>query len=274
MKTICVLALLMSVSALADAFYDQSRLESKILGLSFPDDDFVNFPEPDDVPQRQRDATKEFRDFFREGGWTTNQLINGLVAAYTNNIDGSVAGDDRCRRIAGVSLDLLGEIDNPVAHDNLLNVLTNDTRIKGRVVGAIPGVFRYTNLEPEVMKSLRDVCVRTNIYEEAASFVTFELMRCVEEMPAQYRASATTNVAKFIYFSIMNGTTRDNVVQDDELAKFLPVYSNSIQRITVVHHLLSTITNSYTVACLQSDLTRLQALPTNQLNNVSWLTEE
>jgi len=274
MKTTWVLAFLVSVAALADVPYDQSRLESRILDLSFPDDDFVNFPEPDDVPQRQRDATKGFRDFLQDGGWTTNQLINGLVAAYTNNIDGSVAGSDRCRRIAGMSLDLLGEINNPVAHDNLLNVLTNDTRIKGRVVGAIPGVFRYTNLDPEVMKSLRDVCVRTNIYEDAAAFVTFELMRCVEEMPLEYRASATTNVAKFIYFSIKHGTTRENIIQDSELAKFLPVYSNSCQRLEAMRHIVNTVTNERSRAFAQTRYGQLLSLPTNQLNNVSWLTEE
>ena len=124
------------------------------------------------------------------------------------------------------------------------------------------------------MSYLRDVSVQTNVYERAAVSVMFDLMRCVEEMPTQCRANATTNVAKFIYFSIMHGTTRANVVQDDELAKLIPAYSNSFQRITVVNHLLSTITNSYTHACLQSDLARLQALPTNELNNVSWLTEE
>ena len=277
MRTVIMSALAFfsfSASAVDEIVYNQEWLEKVLFRLSIPQDDYVNFPEPEYVPQRNRDATVNFKDFFQSGGWTTNQLVNGLIAAYSNNVEGAVGGKLRDNMIASESLMQLSEINCPAALAFITTICTNGAQIGEMLEMILPGTFRYTNLEPEVMHYLRQVCLNTNVYESAAEGVMFNLLDCVKEMPTQYRANATTNVAKFIYFSIMNGTTRDNVVQDYELAKFMPVYSNSIQRITVVNHLLSTVTNSYTVACLQSDLARLQALPTNQLNNVSWLTEE
>ena len=92
-------------------------------------------------------------------------------------------------------------------------------------------------------------------------------------MPDNLKPAATNRVAKYIYYSIRH-TTQDVADQDYELAGFMPSYSNSFQRISALQYVLSTTTNKWTRAAVQKELARLSAMPTNQLNDISWIAED
>ena len=92
-KTILVVWASLAMSLFAERVYDQAYLEKWVWWLSWPNDDFVHFPEPEDVPERSLDAIKKLECFLQEGQWTTNQLVNGLYASFTNNIGGVASGD-------------------------------------------------------------------------------------------------------------------------------------------------------------------------------------
>ena len=76
----------------------------------------------------------------------------------------------------------------------------------------------------------------------------------------------------YLYFSLHH-TTKHLSYQDDTLAEFLPAYSNSIQRLETLRHIAATTTNSMTRANVQQRIDMLSAIPTNQLNDISWIAE-
>jgi hypothetical protein len=82
-----------------------------------------------------------------------------------------------------------------------------------------------------------------------------------------------TTIANYLYFSICH-TTRQVVRQDRKLAFFLSAYSNSIQRLDAMRYVQSTTTNLRTRVLAQQEVDRLSAIPTNQLNDISWIAED
>ena len=58
------------------------------------------------------------------------------------------------------------------------------------------------------------------------------------------------------------------------LAKFMPTHSNSVQRLSAMRHVASTTENWRTRAIVQKEVDRLSSLPTNQLNDISWIAED
>lgn len=246
----------------------QEMLE-RDLGSYWPQDYFPE-GEPPDVPLRHRDAIEEFNYFLDRSGWTTNQFVEGLILAFTNNITPENFADRSKRHIAGVAAWKLSEINQP-AVTNFFRICNGDDSIRYKH-RTILGMFPYTNLEPEVMSYMRTLCVRTNIYDTVATEVMFDMFDTLETMPDALKPAATNRVAQYMYFAIHH-TTRQMAWQDRELAKFMPAYSNSIQRLAAMRYIESTATNVRQRARAQMEISRLTSLPTNQLNDISWIEE-
>lgn len=248
----------------------QQRLEH-ILATSYPKDNYTAQDEAESyLRPRYWDALPQFATFMSEEGWTTNQVIAGLIFAATNYSTQANWGNERCRRIADTAMGKLGIINDP-AVTNFFHRLI-DEGCSPLASGAIPVVFRYSNLEPEIFDYLRTQCVRTNLYEGVAYNVIYELREAVETLPAELKPAATNRVAKFTYFSILH-TDSEMLSQDWQLSRFVPTYSNSVQRLAAMRYIVSTSTNQHQRAAAQTEINRLTALPTNQLDNLSWITD-
>jgi len=98
------------------------------------------------------------------------------------------------------------------------------------------------------------------------------MFETLSTMPDALKPAATNRVAQYLYFSLHH-TTKHLSFQDRMLAEFLPAYSNSIQRLETLRHIAATTTNSMTRANVQQRIDTLSAIPTNQLNDVSWIAE-
>lgn len=250
----------------------QQRLEDDLLHWVVPDWDPVGSNETEvvDPPLRSRDALREFDYFISSAGWTTNQFIGHLIAAATNNMTDAKWADEECRRTAAMALSKLAEINHPVVTNFFCSINTND--IHGLQEITVPAVFRYTKLEPTVMDYLRSLCVMSNRYECAADRVVYEMLDNLGSLPDEDKPSATNRVAKFIYFSAHNIMYPGG--HDAEMVRLVPEYSNSVQRLSLMQHTMSATTNSYAHAVYAETAALLSAIPTNELNNISWLTEE
>ena len=224
------------------------------------------------VPLRYRNALRGYEGFIRRHGWTTNQFIEGMICAITNNVKDDNWKDRWKSGIAGEAAIKLREIDNPAVTNFFRNF--NDTDITTRLKSiTIPAMFLRTNLEPEVMAYLRSLCVRTNVYCKAEFVVIDNMLKTLKTMPDELKPAATNRVATFLYFSVWN-TVRDVVWQDRELSKFIPAYSNSVQRLSAMRRVAATTENMRTRAIAQKEVDRLSSLPTNQLNDISWIAED
>ncbi|MCR5751282.1 MAG: hypothetical protein K6G91_04910, partial [Kiritimatiellae bacterium] len=140
-------------------------------------------------------------------------------------------------------------------------------------VTSVTSMFKRTNLDPEVMAYMRVLCVRTNMYSRTVPMVMRYMFDTLSTMPEELKPAATNRVASFMYFSVWN-TPEDVSWQDQELAKFLPAYSNSVQRLSALRHVAATTENWRTRAIVQKEVDRLSSLPTNQINNISWIAED
>ncbi len=156
---------------------------------------------PPYVPYRYRNSLPQFDGFIARQGWSTNQFIQGLICAITNNVTDEKWSDTGKKRIARVATWKLGEIDNP-AVTNFFRQFndSNDTpRLKAT---SITSMFRRTNLEPEVMTYMRSLCVRTNIYCKAEALVMRDMFETLDTMQEELKQAATNRVAKYMYFAI------------------------------------------------------------------------
>ena len=257
--------------AIADGLpYGQERLERWLYGIE-PDDD-PGDNEPPYVPHRNRDALTEFRAFFEGSGWTTNQFIEGLVLAVTNNLGLANSGDWAKQRTVNRAMWKLSEINHPAVTNFFRAYIDDEENTPTFAKGAISAMIYYTNLEPDVLSYMRSLCVRTNIYCKAECNVMLDMFETLSTMPDELKPVATNRVAQYMYFAIRH-TTKGVTWQDRELANFIPAYSNSIQRLAAMKYVASTIANPRTRALAQQQVDRLSAIPTNQLNDVSWIAE-
>ena len=224
------------------------------------------------VPHRYRNAIPEFQWFLDKNGWTTNQLVEGLICAITNNVGEENWSVRRKQRTARVAARKLSEIDVPAVTNFFRRFNGSDNTSKLKCI-TIPATFRRTNLEPEVMAYMRTLCVSTNVYSKSEYEVFKSMKETLNTMPEELKLSATNRVASFMYYSVLN-TTQDIAWQDKELAKFVPAYSNSVQRLSALRHVAATTENWRTRAIVQKEVERLSSLPTNQLNNISWIAED
>ncbi len=270
-KTALVGLLSVALSAPLFAGASQAELEN-LLRHGFWRPDVEPDVPPPYVPLRYRNSLPEFQWFFGKSGWTTNQLIEGLICAITNNVVDEKWTDMGKQRIATVAARKLSEIDDP-AVTNFFRVFNDSYDTPRLKVFTIPSMFRRTNLEPEVMTYMRSLCVQTNIYSGVESMVVYDMFKTLDTISDELKPAAANRVAKYIYFSIWN-TTQDLSWQDQELAKFIPPYANSVQRLSALRHVAATTGNWRTRAIVQKEVERLSSLPTNQLNNISWIAED
>ena len=266
---VCAVAALAAMQLVA--LTGQAELED-ILCDGFEPRDYFPEGEPPYVPRRYRDSLPDFQRFIARNGWTTNQLIEGLICAVTNNVKDVNWVDPDRRHVAEIAVWKLGEIDNP-AVTNFFRLFNEEDDTPKLKEGTIPPMFWRTNLEPEVMAYMRTLCVCTNIYSNVSSLVMRQMFETLSTMPDELKSAATNRVAKYMYFAICH-TTKDVTWQDRELANFIPAYSNSTQRCSAMQYVASTIVNPRTRVIAQREVTRLSAIPTNQLNDVSWIAEE
>ena len=270
MKKIVLLFVFGATSLVAAQQWDQDRLERWLYSLRDGVDDFVNNPAPHYVPLRHRDSIAGFRDFVTIGGWTTNQLVDALICAVTNNMVAERWNTKRQQTIAWIAFSKLAEANHPAAQRFVTETCTNDVRCMLR--DGLPGVFRRTNLEVSVLDYLRRVCVMTNQYDNIAGHITIDLLETLNTMPDDEKLCATNRLAAYTYF-VLSHISHDQIFHDRTIAELVPVYSNSVQRLSAMRYVAATATNTYERAHAIREVQRLSALPTNELNNVSWLEE-
>ena len=222
------------------------------------------------VPLRNRDALAEFQGFISRHGWTTNQLVESLMFIMTNNITEANWIDADKRSAAGVAAWQLSEINLPAVTNFFRQYNDSDTTRLKRYT--ILGMFPYTNLEPEVMDYMRTLCVRTNVYDRRAPDVMLNMFETLDTMPPELKPAATNRVARYMYFAIRHVTDSQGW-QDRELASFIPAYSNSVQRLSLMRYVSTSATNAWERSNAASIVQALSAFPTNQLNDISWIAE-
>jgi hypothetical protein len=252
----------------AEDVWGQADLEDWLDGIIIPD--YYPDGEPAYVPYRYRDSLPEFQEFFVKSGWTTNQFIEGLIFAATNNMTDANWADEARRRVAKRAIWKLGEINKP-AVTNFFRYLNDNADLNCKAT-AIPQMFHYTNLEPEVLEYMRSMCARTNLYDRVALRVFFTMFETLSTMPDAMKPAATNRVAQYMYFAIHHVTDSQGW-QDIELSRFIPAYSNSIQRLRLMQYVANSATNAWERSNAASVVQALSAIPTNQLNDVSWITE-
>ena len=244
---------------------NQGRLEHN---LSF----FAPCEDGPCVPVGHRDIFSSFTVFIQESGWTTNEFMQGLMFAMTNNLADCNWTNTTKRAVAEAAALCLGEIDNPSVTNffRVFNDLDNTERLKDI---SIPAMFWHTNLEPEVLSYMRSICARTNVYDRIAPLVSHYICETFDKISPELQIDATNRVASYMYYAIHH-TTRQVVRQDRRLACFFPPYSNSVQRLDAMRYVQSTTTNLRTRVLAQQEVDRLSAIPTNQLNDISWIAED
>ena len=120
---------------------------------------------------------------------------------------------------------------------------------------------------------MRSLCVRTNVYCKTEALVMHDMFETLDTMPDKLKSAATNRVAQYMYFSIWH-TVRSVSWQDKELSKFIPSYSNSVQRLSAMKHVEATTQNPRLREWAKKEIDALSAIPTNQLNDISWIAED
>ena len=91
-------------------------------------------------------------------------------------------------------------------------------------------------------------------------------------MPSNLQPAATNRVAQYAYFAMKN-IVQYQACHDRQLIKIVPQYSNSVQRLSAMQYVAATATNAYERQYAQDAALSLSQIPTNQLNDISWLEE-
>ena len=247
------------------AMTEQELLEQRL-------SEYAPYEDKPYVPVRQRDTPTDYADLIEQNGWTTNDFIAGLIVAVTNNVIDDSWTNATKRKIAEAAARSLGEINHPSVTNFFreFNVSTPGKRLK---ITSIPAMFWHTNLEPEIFNALRTYCVNTNMFDDISQVVGYYVYETLATMPEELKPAATNRVANYMYFAIRH-TTRRLIAQDRRLACFFPPYSNSVQRLDAMRYVESTTTNLRTRVLAQQEVDRLSAIPTDQLNDISWISEE
>ena len=270
---VIVAAMLLAVPAFCGAIvYDQDLLERRAASSRMPKDCIS--PEEEEapvVPARERDAIKEhFSNFITRGGWTTNQFIEGLIYAATNYMDDANWVNEKNRRKVYGAFGTLSDINHPMVTNFFRSV--NNTNIRGCHDITLPGLVQYSHLEPELLDYLKGFCVQTNIYDHLATHMMMEMFECYNTLPEAEKPAAKVRLAKYMYFAIRNVTDSQGW-QDEELSKFVPTYSNSLQRLETMRYVASTATNAWERSNASQVVQGLSSMSTNQLNDVSWIAQ-
>ena len=180
-----VLTIVMPAFADSDAqaeLEESLRCESAVRGRAAD----LSKEKPVVVPLRYRNALPGYEEFIRRHGWTTNQFIEGVICAITNNVKDDKWNDRWKRRTAGAAAMKLREIDNPAVTNFFRHFNDTDSTTRLKAI-TIPAMFLRTNLEPEVMAYLRSLCVRTNVYCKAEFVVIDNMFTTLKTMPDELK---------------------------------------------------------------------------------------
>ena len=263
---------MVAVVSVAETIYDQAALERRLYFLSLPRDN-LTLEEADApaVPKRNRDAMRDgFSRFVVHGGWTTNQVIEGLIFVATNNIADANWATGHNRDKAASAFCALCDINHPMVTNFFRSV--NNTDIRGFQGMTLPGLVQYSHLEPELLDYLKGFCVQTNIYDRIATHMMMEMFECYNTLPEAEKPAAKMRLAKYMYFAIRNVTDSQGW-QDEELSRFVPSYSNSLQRLETMRYVSLSATNTWERSNASQIVQYLSSLPTNQLSDVSWIAQ-
>lgn len=247
-----------------DRFESFLRNSGRFFASDFDEDDVI------DEHNRNRDAVPLFLDVMEDNGWSTNDLVRSLISVVSNGLTTSSWESSDKRRSVAVAVRMLSDINHPAVTNFFCTIATNDLHGLEKVV--IPGIFKYTHLEQEVIDRLRTISTHADRYDKAASIVAWDLLDCLAGMPEEEQPEARARVAKFMYYS-MRQVSSSQTWQDGRLARLIPSYSNSVQRLEQARYMMQNSTNTYERSRAEMEYNRLSAIPTNQLNSVSWICE-
>ena len=266
--TMILLLCLMSLLVHASGGWSIQRLETLLCRSErFVESDHDE-ADSDEGRSWDRDGIPLFRDVLEEGGWSTNQLVCGLVSIASNGLQSTGWDVPERRKATVVAVELLADINHPDV-TNYFHTLVGDD-LHGLESVVLPAMFSHTNLEPEVFESLYRSCAHTNFYDRAAPSVAMELLDVLGRLPASAREAAKVRVARFLHFSMRQVTT-SQTWQDEQLAKLIPDYSNSVERLEQVRYLMGHSARDYERNRAAAQFRRLSAIPANSLIRVPWL---
>lgn len=265
-----VLTAMISVASSAETG-DLSRFESFLCNSGrFFESDYDD-EDAQDIPNRSLDAVPLFQDVMEANGWSTNDLVSSLIHVVSNGLVSSNWESAEAKRSVAVAIRQLSNINHPAVTNYFSSIVSSDLHGLEKIV--IPGLFKYTYLEQEVMDRLQALCVQTNRYDRAAAIVAWDLLDCLSSMPDSERETAKLRVARYMYFS-MRQVTSSQTWQDEKLAELIPSYSNSVERLNQMRYLMLHSERSYERERATIQFNRLSAMPTNALNNVQWINSE
>ena len=89
-------------------------------------------------------------------------------------------------------------------------------------------------------------------------------------VPVEDREDAKVRVAKFMYQS-MRQVTSSQTWQDEELARLIPSYSNSVERLEQLRYLKLHSSRQYEREKAAAEFERLHLMPSNTLTSVPWI---
>ncbi|MBQ2630649.1 MAG: hypothetical protein IJG13_13325 [Kiritimatiellae bacterium] len=99
-----------------------------------------------------------------------------------------------------------------------------------------------------------------------------DMFETLSTMSDELKPAATNRVAQFMYFAVRHVTDSQGL-QDIELSRFIPAYSNSWQRLSLMRYVSTSATNDWERSNAAQIVQRLESMPTNQLNDVSWIEQ-
>ena len=243
------------------------RFESFLCSSRFVESDYID-EDGTDVPNRQRDAIPLFHDVMAENGWSTNDLVCALVHTVSNGLLSANWESAETKRTVAVAVRQLADINHPAVTNYFSTIASTDLHGLEKIV--IPALFKYTFLEQDVIERIQALSVQTNRYDSASPLVVWDMLDCLSSMPESERDDAKSRVAKFLYSSTRHVTILQSW-QEEQLAKLVPEYSNSVERLEQTRFLIQHSTNDYERARLSRQFDRLNAMPTNTLTRVPWI---
>ena len=243
------------------------RFESFLCSSRFVESDYID-EDGTDVPNRQRDAIPLFHDVMAENGWSTNDLVCALVHTVSNGLLSANWESAETKRTVAVAVRQLADINHPAVTNYFRSISGSDLHGLEKIV--FPALFKYTYLEQDVMDELSVVRTRTNAYDRAASIVAWDMLDCLASMPESLRDEAKVRVAKFMYKS-MRQVTSSQTWQDEELARLIPSYSNSVERLEQLRYLKLHSSRQYEREKAAAEFERLHLMPSNTLTSVPWI---
>ena len=266
--TLLIFTMLCCSVVYPSGLWDEARL-SELLRTSgrFVEDDYDEDDE-DDIPNWERDALPLFEDVLAESGWTTNRLVYALINVASNGLSSATWQCDEMRRSSSMAIKQLSDINHPAVTNYFHTLIGCD--IHGLETIVIPSLFKYTHLEPDVIASLYSACTYTNIYDKAAPEIVMGLLDGLGNVPVEDREDAKVRVAKFMYQS-MRQVTSSQTWQDEELARLIPSYSNSVERLEQLRYLKLHSSRQYEREKAAAEFERLHLMPSNTLTSVPWI---